>query len=785
MTKVRPRIRSIRFMPLILPFVFAVLFFGLLPPRFDAVIYTDNIVGEGSCSTLISSDNESFAYLYQGNAYFGSELKTLKLKDLRYNIDEVSLYMFDVEEADILSFDISIFGITVTHLNSDGLSHPFTHTVSSAVTSSETPLAHIVFDDPEAGESLSLTGFDFIPVWFWIAYFTLIILVSALLSWVFSRLADRKPGIELPVTGAAAIMAALIAGAFFCGSLPYVDYTDFLLNWLILFAVSLLINALTLPWTGSVLVTAGTLAWYIANFYVISFRGKPIMPSDLKAVQTAAEVVDGYSFRPSWQMVAGSIIVIMYCAGIMLVYRRTRETGKEEVAEKPCVKQVLIRRASTAAASVLILVFSVHNPVFASVNGFAWDARVMESFHREGIVLSFLKNAMNSVVKKPEGYSAEVVNGYLNEYAGEEKTEGIRPVRIIMVMNEAFSDLRTVGLDENIDVMPFIDSLEDNVIEGDLYVSVYGGGTCNTEFEALTGNSLAFMGIGAYPYTENVTDPMFSLASYFKDRGYTADAFHPNKATNWNRNMVYPNLGFDSFHDINDYVKLAEPEYLHDLPADAWDYDSVNKVSEMHNGDAEFLFDVTVQNHSGYSRFLDVEEDSTVKEYGSQLGKKARVYLSLVKASDDELKELVEKYRDSDEPTMIVFFGDHQPGLDYETQKDIYTTVQNNLDYFKTKFFIWTNYDTEAVHDVSISANYLPWLILERGNFDLPPYIQMLKEVHEKYPVISSQGVMDSEGNVYSGVGELADDPLITKYRNIQYANIFDKIDSAWFETAK
>ena len=108
--------------------------------------------------------------------------------------------------------------------------------------------------------------------------------------------------------------------------------------------------------------------------------------------------------------------------------------------------------------------------------------------------------------------------------------------------------------------------------------------------------------------------------------------------------------------------------------------------------------------------------------------------------------------------------------------------METFLDLYQSKFFIWTNYETETAHDVEISANYLPWLILERGNFPLPPYVQMLQEVHEKYPVISAMGVMDAEGNVYDSVNDLPDDPLIQKYRCIQYANLFDELDPAWFE---
>ena len=215
--------------------------------------------------------------------------------------------------------------------------------------------------------------------------------------------------------------------------------------------------------------------------------------------------------------------------------------------------------------------------------------------------------------------------------------------------------------------------------------------------------------------------------------------------------------------------------------ADLTDYRYIESVDESLTG-PRFLFNVTIQNHADYDHFIDVEEDETVKAFGAELPEGARVYLSLIKASDEAVRQLVEHYRDSDEPTMIIFFGDHQPGLKSYVMESIYTDVHFNLDFYKTKFFIWTNYETETEHDADISANFLPWLILERGNFPLPPYVQMLKEVHEKYPIISSQGVADADGIVYDSVAALMDDPLIQKYQNVQYANLFDKLDDAWFE---
>lgn len=778
MKRIKPILRRLRYFPVAAPLVFVLFFFGLMPPRFDMILYTQNIVGEGTCTTYISSVDESFAFLYEANAYFGSELKTLRIPNIRFNVKDVAFWVYDVEEFDLCAIEISLFGRIITHIDADGVTHPLRKDIRGHVVSMESPLLHMAVDDPAQGTGLSFAGSDCISPIIWICYFALLLLIALLLSLGLAYLSKKAPSLLFSCLSAASIMIALLAGGFFCGSFPYVDYTDFLLNWLMLLSGALILNGLTLSWIGTVAVSLFTLFWYIANYFVISFRGKPIMPADLKAIGTAMQVVAGYTLKPTWQMALGILVVLIYCAAVLYIYSRLRKNGKERT-----LKRKLLGRAASVFVGIALILFSVNNSAFRSLNTFLWNENVKESFHREGIVLTYVNGLISSHVRRPEGYSAESVNSYLADYQAQEARtpEGIRPLNIIMVMNEAFSDLRTVGLDERIDVMPFLDQLKENTLHGDLYVSVYGGGTCNTEFEALTGNTLAFFGSGAYPYTENITDPMFSIASYLHDLGYETEAFHASKAQNWNRNRVYPHLGFDTFHSLESYPELTEELVLHSHPADLADYLYMENVSETYDGQPLFLFNVTIQNHSGYDHFEDLEEAEAVKEYGTELPLESRVYLSLIRASDDAVKQLVETYRDSDDPTMIIFFGDHQPGLSATSRNELYTTARTQLDFYKTKFFIWTNYETEAAEGVSISANYLPWLILERGNFPLPPYAQMLKEVCEAYPVICSMGVIDAEGNIYGGVSSLLDDPLIRKYQYVQYANVFDEIDPAWF----
>ena len=219
-----------RYAPILFPLVFIIVFFGYLHPRFDLTVYTGNIKGEGTCTTYLSSLNQPFSYLYQADTYFGSELKTLKMQDLRYDVNEVSLYVYNIEEADILSYDITVFGLTVLHHNSEGDKILMRPAVNKAVSSTEKSIAHIVNENPQESYEIDFEKSIGIPLWVWIGYFTFLILITLFVSLAFDYLVKRLPILELPIIELSCVSMTMILGCLICGSLPYVNYTDFLLN---------------------------------------------------------------------------------------------------------------------------------------------------------------------------------------------------------------------------------------------------------------------------------------------------------------------------------------------------------------------------------------------------------------------------------------------------------------------------------------------------------------------------------------------------------------------------
>lgn len=747
-----------------LPIVFVLLFIGYLPVTFQIklVVSIDHKEGEIQIS---KRSNQSLDIYYGAIWKLGDDTDHIPLlaDDLGFDMDKIIFTTRNgVEKITFHEFSTSVWGITTNYLTGISIGE-HTYVNGGSIPDLVNDELVLTFENPDQESMLMITDLNFIPWWFWLIYGVIVLVVNtavmAVLYFIFRNVKNWR-GEYLSIS---LMVLTLLLGMTVNHTLSYITYDYFFLNFALVFLVCNLVNCLSKNYVGTRIGCIILLFWYFANYYVILYRLKPIQPSDLYAIGTAGEVINGYRIVPTAGMIA-SVILFLYFYKL-LVFEAKKEN--KEVS----IKKRIIGIAVTAAAFVLCL----NNPIYSSLNTFSWNVKLLDDFYSEGMVLSFTRSYFSSFVQKPEGYSRDKVSDYLEEYKTKKvQVSGEKPEKIIMIMNEAFSDLRDSGMNASVDVMPYIDKLDDESESGALYVSVLGGGTCNTEFEALTGNSMAFLPAGDYPYSQNIKDPLFSLASYFKGLGYGTSTFHPASADSWNRNKVYSLLSFDEFYSKDRYEGI---EYLHKQPSDLSNYQFIEKI-DKENAGAEFLFNVTIQNHSGYESWEDVEKNESAMLIPSNDG---QIYLSLVAASDKAVEQLIEHYREDDEKVMIVFFGDHQPGLGAENDKYIYNNNVLGLSKFKTKFFIWTNYETEPVKDMQVSANYLPLLILERGGFDLPPYIKMLKDVYEKYPIITAQGIVDAEGNYYSGVSELKEEPLIRMYQYVQYANMFDKIDEEWF----
>ena len=514
----------------------------------------------------------------------------------------------------------------------------------------------------------------------------------------------------------------------------------------------------------------------LAETFVVAFRSRPIMLWDVMAFRTAMTVSGNYEFFITRQMKTAFVLLLLMNVFLWFTPRRVRGW------------KLRLAVGGGIAASIAgygAWFFAVLVPSWGlGINMWAING----TYQEYGYVLSTAVSLQYVVKKPPQGYSnarlkeiynrleesiyAEAGNGQAypvksqaypespenpeNPENWPEEGQPVTPVNLICIMNESLAELKTAGdFTTNTEYFPFMDSLEENTVRGSLCVPVFGSMTSNTEFEFLTGDSMALLPANSIAYQFNVKPGTYSMVSTLKDQGYYSVAMHPYPGENWNRVECYQNMGFDAFLDQEFYEGSEE---LRNYISDEADYQKLIQVVEAKENpeDKLFIFNVTMQNHGGYEGTYDNFEQE-VWLTGEYEGKypKTDQYLSLMKRSDQAFQYLVEYFSRIDEPTMIVMFGDHQPSVEDEFYDDIAgmpsseITVQEHLMWYETPFIIWTNYSMPSEDMGRLGAVYLSSEVLWRANLEMTPYNRFLLAMKEDLPVVHFLGCYDREGTYY------------------------------------
>lgn len=544
-------------------------------------------------------------------------------------------------------------------------------------------------------------------------------------------------------------------------------YMPFSLKWnlLLMYLVEILVILIagSLRWgllISQVLLTVA----YTVNYFMYLFRGVPFRVNDLSAVGTAAKVVGGYDLTPNSHLTFAWALLLLI---IMIEWKSKITISKLQIRGCVLLAGIVL---SVGAHHVLLNTEFLENRGFYNLSGFQY----LMNYKFDGYLVATCMDIRNNRVTKPEGYSEKRVEEILAENV-EEETQTEDFPNVILIMNESFSDLRVLGnLQLNVENMQNIYGLRENTIHGYTNVSVLGGGTANSEFEALTGCSMGLLPASGYAYQQYVKKPMESLVSVMKEEGYKTYSIHPEGKGNWNRDKIYQMFGFDESYWKEDF---KGEDQIHSGVSDRATYHKIEELYEQKaSEDRIFVFDVTMQNHGGYER-QEYEPESSVYALNAE-SEEANLYLSLINESDQAFGELVQYFEDKPEKVIICMFGDHQPLFNDESfyeqiyaQTDGLSESDKIFNQYRTPFVIWANYDIEEQDDVDISANYLGVLLLKTAEIQGNSYFRFLEEQMKDYPVITTNGYIDEAGNVYEWSGDGTEFP---DYRILQYNALFD-----------
>lgn len=539
----------------------------------------------------------------------------------------------------------------------------------------------------------------------------------------------------------------------FVNGLGYV--ADSLVIWLFLVALIGLTNRVTLS-LG--IVVAFTVVIAVANRVKLGLRSEPIYPSDVDFLSQPEFLKT--MVAPHILVIAGFGLGLMVLAAWFLGRKfepRMLAIWPEHLSVRRQLVAVLTRAVIiTLALMLLVDTTRFNNPgnpfraIYEVGDGQRWrywDQK--ENYATNGFVGGFLYNMPTVAMETPAGYDEATMDALATRYervaakVNRDRTGSLDDVNVVMVLSESFSDpTRLKGFQLAQDPIPKTRQMMAQGTSGNMMAQLLGGGTANMEFEMLTGQSIGlFAPQLSSPYQMLVPeyDTYPSAVGYFASHGHKPIAVHPYITSFYKRDQVYKIFGFQDFiHDTTmaEQDRIDDSEFISDKSA----FDEVQRQIEASDQPLAVNL-VTMQNHIPVDSYHDPIPVTGVEgEEANRIGNYARGLAH----TDDALAEFLQGLKDSGEKTVVVFYGDHLPGI-YGT--DVIDQNPGNGMY-TTPFFLWSSEGTpKKVLPQSSPTQFLP-MLYDLADAPLPPYYALLDRLRTHVAALEQGRMLDPEGRM-------------------------------------
>ena len=573
----------------------------------------------------------------------------------------------------------------------------------------------------------------------------------------------------------------------------------FILAWLFVLGVYTVISQIFGRHWPAVLIL-GIIAYGAGTvtYFKLEMRGEPLLPWDFQQLGDFMGVADNVKLSVQPHMIVVAIIFLL-CLGLSIMmpspYRGMKRRG------------LIVRLILTIVGAVMSLgiFFGIYmsKEVCASFHIYE-DMWMQDRYYRNySIVTGFLTNLRVMQFEAPENYSQEAVYERLDQvekdlsdepmyedsYAAEHEKDAVQTPNIIYVMNESFWDVsRLEGIAFDRDLTPNLKRLAQQGASGYVYSPSFGGGTCDVEFEVLTGFSLEHLPAGSKPYQQYVTDATPSLAQFLKGQGYSTVAIHGYYERMWSRNTAYPRLGLDDFISIED---MSDPDKRRGFVSDM---EMTQQIIEQYESRKEngpvFIHAVTMQNHTTYdeSKYPQDELVNVLEHPG--LSEKTlsplRDFATGVYEADAALGALTDYFSQVEEPTIIVFWGDHfNPFGDgyeiYEKTGYIEKGDTSSPSLHQTDLLIWSNYSDTHTDLGTIAAYEVSPVMAELYGLESPIYFDYLLQQMSVYRARTRGVTVEANGSFSETMTE-EQQQWYNDHWLLQYDQMFGKNFTAQWE---
>lgn len=523
---------------------------------------------------------------------------------------------------------------------------------------------------------------------------------------------------------------------------------------------------------SAALVNFGVCVLSIANRIKLEVRDEPVFPRDFALLKEVGSAMSSYEI----QYPMGTIAVVLLTTLALVVLGLLIGCRPFPLARlRGWLGRLLGAAGSMGILVALLLTVYASNDLYNSFR--VSNAYYIPSvFNELGFPYCFCHQFTTYPIDRPEGFDKAAAAAW---ETGDQPGQG-EDVHLIMVMNEAFSDLTddpAFTYTEENDPLPNLHALQSDphAVSGHVVVPGFAGGTANTEFDVLTGMQTNALSASTTSSFRVVNRDLDSVLRVFASDGYHTSFFHPGDDWFYNRENVYDWLGAEETVFADEMENLA---YKGRWVTDDYMAGFIEEKFEEAVAQGELLcnYTTTIQNHMSYTAdkygegyvYPPVETDAQLTD---DVRTMLEVYIEGARDADAMLGRLVDYFSQTDEPVVLAFWGDHLPylgdnqlayaqlGSEVALSED---DRESALCSYETPYVIWANDAAAQVLDWEsaverldlpetnrLSASFLGAALLElTGRGEESPWFSFLNQLRRELPVVQKKTYMTMDGTI-------------------------------------
>ena len=558
-----------------------------------------------------------------------------------------------------------------------------------------------------------------------------------------------------------------LQGLFHVNENKSLSLSGFIFEQIILFCILLIFYAVVKRKRLAVLLTLiFYLCFLLATIIKVKVLGAPIFPNDL--------LLMGDLLR-TWGVVLEYIpyLILLLCMIFAVCYYEIKNTAKEKVYGTGILVFLVV------IVGYLTMFQNENTRLFLRDHGIYLKKNV--NLVKKGFVNGYLSSFVQATFflgkpSPPEHYSKDAVDTIINRYQLLDPIgQSAEADNVIVLLVESFTRPEQFGWKIQPSPTPNFDKITYNHASGIAISPVYGGKSINAEFEVMTGLSNRFTPIETTPYQEFVDKNIPSLARSFKVNGYTTNAVQMIPFEGFGYGRIYDYIGVDNKFSLTTEKLDADPS-----GRSVASHEISKKILKIINEqEKSFVFAFPNSSHQPWK--LEHYPKSNLKITDSKLRPqeedKLLAYANALNHVDKLFGDLIESLKNSDEKTLVLIVGDHQPGIDFYNQ---HLKNKNNNEYvdlvlskYQTALAIWSNYLTEKNDNIELSMNMIPALIIELSGVRVDGMMKFLIRLKEQFSVISH--LYKKQGGGFSNKVSEDAKQIIKDYKLLQYDILFGK----------